>query len=173
MSPRTMPSMTTSRVGDVVSVECPITDMQGRKRRPGIVLPADASNLLLARITTHEPLDSFVIIIEDWAAIGLPKPSTARLLKPVSVDARPVNHSVGALSVGDRTTLAQAPALPAVPTCQWSEPTPLEAVRGFLPALGDCFVFLMSIHAKMHLCQVSAWRRVQGLGRSAIIVLAK
>ena len=31
-------------VGEVVSVEFPFTDMQGRKRRPGIVLAGDASD---------------------------------------------------------------------------------------------------------------------------------
>jgi hypothetical protein len=51
--------MTASRVGDVVSAEFPFTDMQGRKRRPGVVLAGDTSDLLLARITTHEPRDSF------------------------------------------------------------------------------------------------------------------
>jgi len=47
--------MTISRVGEVVSVEFPFTDMLGRKRRPGVVLASDASDVLLARITTHEP----------------------------------------------------------------------------------------------------------------------
>jgi hypothetical protein len=58
-----------------------------------------------------------------------------------------------------------AAALPGVPALRWSEATPLEAVRGFLPTLGDCFVFVMAAHENMHLGQVSAWRRVQGLGR--------
>lgn len=58
-----------------------------------------------------------------------------------------------------------AAALPGVPDSRWPEPTPLEAVRGFLPTLGDCFVFVMAAHENMHLGQVSAWRRVQGLGR--------
>jgi hypothetical protein len=48
---------------------------------------------------------------------------------------------------------------------RWSETTPLEAVRGFLPTLGDCFVFVMAAHENLHLGQVSAWRRVQGMGR--------
>ncbi|MFM1903916.1 MAG: hypothetical protein RLZZ440_1816 [Planctomycetota bacterium] len=58
-----------------------------------------------------------------------------------------------------------AAALPQVPESRWSETTPLEAVRGFLPTLGDCFVFVMAAHENMHLGQLSAWRRVQGMGR--------
>jgi len=58
-----------------------------------------------------------------------------------------------------------AAALPAVPASRWAEPTPLEAVRGFLPTLGDCFVFVMAAHENIHLGQISAWRRVQGMGR--------
>ena len=58
-----------------------------------------------------------------------------------------------------------AAALPGVPESTWAETTPLEAVRGFLPTMGDCFVFVMAAHENMHLGQVSAWRRVQGMGR--------
>jgi hypothetical protein len=58
-----------------------------------------------------------------------------------------------------------AAALPNVPESRWSETTPLEAVRGFLPTLGDCFVFVMAAHENMHLGQLSAWRRVQGMER--------
>ena len=39
-----------------------------------------------------------------------------------------------------------AAALPAVPQSRWPETTPLEAVRGFLPTIGDCFVFVMAAH---------------------------
>ena len=57
-------------------------------------------------------------------------------------------------------------ALPGVPESRWSETTPLEAIRGFLPTLGDCFVFVIAAHENMHLGQLSAWRRVQGMGRA-------
>jgi len=63
--------MTTSKVGEVVSVESPFTDMQGRKRRPGIVLAGDANDFFLARITMHEPRDPFDVRLEDWAAVGM------------------------------------------------------------------------------------------------------
>lgn len=58
-----------------------------------------------------------------------------------------------------------AAALPGVPASRWSDPTPIEDIRGFLPTLGDCFVFVMAAHENMHLGQLSAWRRVQGMGR--------
>jgi hypothetical protein len=58
-----------------------------------------------------------------------------------------------------------AAALPSVAESRWSETTPLEAVRGFLPTMGDCFVFVVAAHENMHLGQLSAWRRVQGMAR--------
>ena len=58
-----------------------------------------------------------------------------------------------------------ATALLAIPESRWSETTPLEAVRGFLPTVGDCLVFVMAAHENMHLGQLSAWRRAQGMGR--------
>jgi hypothetical protein len=82
--------MTASRVGDVVAVEFPFTDMQGRKRRPGVVLAGDASDLLLARITSHEPRDSFDVQLDDWTiARNSPKRSSEwgfRLRKPCASD---------------------------------------------------------------------------------------
>jgi hypothetical protein len=58
-----------------------------------------------------------------------------------------------------------AAALPSIPESRWTETTPIEAVRGFLPTMGDCFVFVMAAHENIHLGQLSAWRRVQGMGR--------
>ena len=58
-----------------------------------------------------------------------------------------------------------AAALPGIPASRWTESTPIEEIRGFLPTLGDCFVFVMAAHENIHLGQLSAWRRVQGLGR--------
>lgn len=100
--------MTGFRAGEVVSVEFPFTDMQGRKRRPGVVLAVDVNDVLLARVTTHEPRDTFDVPLTGWAAVGLPRPSTVRLLKIVSIDAKLVHHSIGVLSEADRTSLAQS-----------------------------------------------------------------
>jgi len=103
-----MPHMTGFRAGEVVSVEFPFTDLQGRKRRPGVVLAVDANDVLLARVTTHEPRDAFDVPLMGWAAVGLPRPSTVRLLKVISIDARLVHHSIGILTDADRTRLAES-----------------------------------------------------------------
>ena len=82
--------------------------MQGRKRRPGVVLDVDENDVLLARVTTHDPRDTFDVPLIGWAAVGLPRASTVRLLKVVSIDARLVHHSIGILPEPDRTRLAES-----------------------------------------------------------------
>jgi hypothetical protein len=62
--------MTGFRAGEVVSVEFPFTDMQGRKRRPGVVLAVDVNDVLLASVTTHEPRDTFDVPLMGWAAVS-------------------------------------------------------------------------------------------------------
>lgn len=41
------------RVGEIVSVEFPFSDLQTHKRRPGLVLISSDVDLLVARVTTH------------------------------------------------------------------------------------------------------------------------
>jgi hypothetical protein len=82
--------------------------MQGRKRRPGVVLASDSQDLPLARLTTHPPRDAFDVALHNWAACGLPKPSTARLIKLIAIDVRLVHHSIGMLSQADRESVATA-----------------------------------------------------------------
>ena len=45
---RTMPSTTSFKIGDIVSVQFPYSDLQGSKRRPGLVLDVDEKDVLLA-----------------------------------------------------------------------------------------------------------------------------
>lgn len=100
--------MTKYKVGDVVSVEFPFSNLQGQKRRPGLVLAADDHDVLLARLTTHPPRDSSDVALQHWAAIGLPRASTVRLAKLATVDARLVHHKIGHLQSDDCAAVGQA-----------------------------------------------------------------
>lgn len=100
-------SMTVFEVGDVVTVEFPYSDFQGRKRRPGLVLAVDENDALLARITTRPPRESGDVLLENWSDVGLPKSSTVRLTKLVAVDKRLILRRVGRLGAGDRSSILQ------------------------------------------------------------------
>jgi len=69
------------------------------------------------------------------------------------------------LTTLEKAHTAIAAAVERLPEDRWGEPTPLEAVRGFLPTFGDAIVFVTTSHEMMHLGQLSAWRRVAGLPR--------
>jgi hypothetical protein len=43
------------------------------------------------------------------------------------------------------------------------QPTPVERMRGRFPTIGEALMLYMSYHEAVHLGQLSAWRRAQGL----------
>jgi hypothetical protein len=65
--------MTNFDPGDIVSVEFPYSDLQGRKRRPGLVLSGDDEDLLLARITTRPAAEQGDVALSGWSEAGLPQ----------------------------------------------------------------------------------------------------
>jgi mRNA interferase MazF len=100
--------MTACDVGDIVAVEFPFSDLQGKKRRPGLILAADADDVLLARLTTHAPRDMQDVGLRRWTEAGLPKPSTVRLTKLATVDCRLIHHRIGRLNPEDGEAVASA-----------------------------------------------------------------
>jgi mRNA interferase MazF len=100
--------MTPSKPGDVVAVEFPFTDFQTFKRRPGLDLAASESDLLVARLTTHPARDSSDVKMQRWSEAGLPRASTIRLTKMVTIDARLVHHRIGRLHSDDAHLVVQA-----------------------------------------------------------------
>jgi mRNA interferase MazF len=100
--------MTKCKVGDIVSVEFPFSDLQGQKRRPGLVLVTEGVDVLVARVTTRPPRDSSDVALVRWSATGLPRPSTIRLTKLATIDRRLVHHKVGRLHTEDARAVAQA-----------------------------------------------------------------
>lgn len=101
-------SMTTYRVGDIVSVEFPFSTLQTQKRRPELVLISDDVDVVIARVTTHTPRDQSDIALTYWAETGLPRASTVRLTKLATLDHRLVHHRIGHLHAEDGRTVAQA-----------------------------------------------------------------
>ncbi len=93
--------MTAFKVGDVVSVEFPFSDLQARKRRPGLVLITGDVDLLVARITTHSPREPSDVALQRWSETGLPRASTIRLTKLATIDHRLVHHRIGRLHLDD------------------------------------------------------------------------
>jgi len=77
--------MTPFKAGDVVSVEFPFSDFQTYKRRPGLVLVAGEMDLLVARLATHPPREPSDVAMQRWSEIGLPRASTIRLTKLVTM----------------------------------------------------------------------------------------
>jgi mRNA interferase MazF len=100
--------MTPFEVGDLVTVEFPYSDLRGRKRRPGLVLSTDQEDVLLARVTTRTPRCEGDVPIVEWSFCGLPKPSTIRLAKLATVDARLVLRRIGRLGSHDGNAVLMA-----------------------------------------------------------------
>ena len=102
------PSMIAFKVGDVVSVEFPFSDLQTHKRRPGLVLISGDVDLLVARLTTHPPREASDVALQRWSEIGLPRASTVRLTKLATIDHRLVHHKIGRLHPDDGRVIVQA-----------------------------------------------------------------
>lgn len=80
-------------------------DRKGYKYRPVLVLSADESSAIVAKVTS-----SFAVsydkdyVLEDWEAEGLSKPSIARLGQIVMIPLRYLGHEkpLGCVTQGDR-----------------------------------------------------------------------
>ncbi|MHB8522979.1 MAG: type II toxin-antitoxin system PemK/MazF family toxin [Limisphaerales bacterium] len=96
------------KVGDLVSIEFPFSDLQAHKRRPGLVLASSDTDLLLARVTTHPPRIRSDVALDHWREVGLPHSSTVRLTKLATIDQRLVHHPIGRLHPDDDRTVARA-----------------------------------------------------------------
>ncbi len=100
--------MTTYRVGDIVSVNFPFSDLHVQKRRPGLVLISDDLDLVVARVTTHPPRHQSDVALTGWAESGLPQASTVRLTKLATIDHRLVHRTVGHLHPEDIRSVIHA-----------------------------------------------------------------
>ena len=103
--------MTHFEFGDVVLVRVPFTDQRGSKQRPAVVVSGAAygrarPDVILMAVTgrIRSPRGFGEVVIEDWGAAGLVKPST---VKPVmfTIEKRLVVRTLGQLTERDRLAL--------------------------------------------------------------------
>lgn len=94
--------MTTYRLGDIVLVGFPHTDLRGVSKRPAIVLyDSGDQDVLVARITTQEYETEGDYKILDWRASGLLAESYVRLGKQATIEKHHIIRQLGALDAGE------------------------------------------------------------------------
>ena len=109
-----MPNTTGFEPGGIVLVRFPFTDGRGSKQRPAVVISSVAYNqsrpdVVLMAVTgrIRRPLNFGEIVIGDWQAAGLLKPSA---IKPVlfTMEQQLAIRALGRLGERDRAELAGA-----------------------------------------------------------------
>jgi mRNA interferase MazF len=110
-----MPNTTGYNFGDVVLVPFPFTDQTASKKRPAIIVSADAyhqrrPDVIVMAVTSQilRPAGALgEMLISDWRGAGLPKPS---LIKPVlaTIEQRLILRKLGGLQGADIPALRAA-----------------------------------------------------------------
>ena len=94
--------MTVYRLGDIVLVAFPHTDLQGISKRPAIVLyDSNDQDVVVARITTQEYNTDADYKIYDWKTCGLLAESYIRLGKLATIEKRYIAKKLGGLSAAE------------------------------------------------------------------------
>lgn len=94
-------------IGEVWWVHAPFQDVPRDKRRPAIVLENNIIAILTLYVTSRDKDNPYSIEIEDWDAIGLKKPSWARIDRIISVDEMDMDSKIGMLSDRDKDKILQ------------------------------------------------------------------
>ena len=110
-----MPNTTAYSFGDVVLVSFPFTDQTASKKRPAVVVSADAyhqrrPDVIVMAVTSQilRPAGALgEVLISDWQGAGLPKASP---IKPVlaTIEQRLILRKLGALQGDDVQALRSA-----------------------------------------------------------------
>mgnify|MGYP001575730716 CR=1 FL=1 len=100
--------MTDYETGEVILIPFPFTDLSTVKQRPAIILSSSRFNrerndVIIAAITSHMveagSWDEYRLTPKEQRAAGLPKPSTVKLGKIVTLDRTLIKRRLGHLSL--------------------------------------------------------------------------
>ncbi len=84
--------------GDIVIVNMPYSNFRDAKVRPALVLLQSPDNdVLLARISSQQPITAFDFNISDWRKLNLAKPSVVRFDKITNIDSVNIKRQIGFL----------------------------------------------------------------------------
>lgn len=94
--------------GDIILVRFPYTDSSNDKIRPSLVLlDTGDDDIVLARVTSKNPLVVHDISLNDWKVANLPLASTVRLHKINTVVKSKILDITGKLSKADNVAVRQ------------------------------------------------------------------
>ena len=100
--PKKIQCMTPYRLGDIVLIGFPHTDLHGVSKRPGIVLyDSGDQDVLVAGVTTQVYGTEGDYKITDWQQCGLLAESFVRLGKLATIQKSYIIRQLGALKSGE------------------------------------------------------------------------
>lgn len=99
--------------GSIVLLPFPFSDLEGMKKRPALVLSnADSQEktgrFICMMITSAMPVNEYDIVIQNWEAAGLLKPSVAKVNRVFTINQELAIKVLGKLEHSDFYTIFQA-----------------------------------------------------------------
>lgn len=93
--------MMTPQPGEIWLADIPFTSGAASKIRPVLVLWLDASDAVVAAVTSAAPRSSTDVMLADWQSEGLRVASTVRLSRLDCLEQILLRRKLGALSASD------------------------------------------------------------------------
>lgn len=87
--------------GEVYICQFPFTSGIASKIRPALVIFDLQQDAIICRVTSAVATGALDVILNDWQAAGLLKPSVARLDRIVTADRKILSRRLGLLSAAD------------------------------------------------------------------------
>jgi mRNA interferase MazF len=97
----------TIRPGEFWVASIPFTDGSSSKKRPVLVLWLDASDVVVAAVTSASPRTPLDVSLADWNAAGLRVASTVRLARLDCLEQSLLIGRIGAISAADGNRVKQ------------------------------------------------------------------
>jgi mRNA interferase MazF len=93
--------------GELWLAEIPFTQGAGSKLRPVLVLWTDASDVVVAAVTSAGPRSATDVALRDWREEGLRVPSTVRLSRLDCLEQSLLRRCLGMISKSDAQRLKE------------------------------------------------------------------